>query len=376
MSRRLAIDDCKPEYSAFYPPHKLELMKCAIIPARRPKAVGIMRGRQPMLLLLCVAALTGSVAGKKCRDKKSVKNCGKKRTKNFCNVEAACPKPKNSGKKCKKTRKACRMTCGLCVPGVDPTTNQPINDNYEPPVNTGLASMLTTCSCTPVAAGGWDVTTGVAPAYFCVKTEYKEEVAVNICNGPQQGSALNVAASCPGGMRACGPAGYPPPPPSPSPRSPPPPPSPPAQPPPSLPPSVPPSMPCVAPIEDRAGLVDRLTTWCGGNKDPSGTCAPSTWDTSLVTDMSGILGASGCTAGWGESEFEDMNAWDISKVTTMEVRHAPPLGRGGERGAPSPNAQPGGAAHRVHLPRRRACSRVRPRSPRTSTIGTSTLTLT
>ena len=86
MRRRLAIDDCKPEYSALYPPHILELMKCAIIQphtARRPKAVGIMRGRQPVLLLLCVAALTGSVAGKKCRDEKSVKNCGKKRTKNF-----------------------------------------------------------------------------------------------------------------------------------------------------------------------------------------------------------------------------------------------------------------------------------------------------
>ena len=215
--------------------------------------------RRPLLLLLCLATLTVSVAGKKCRDKKTAKGCVKKRAKNFCQEESSCPKLKKGGKKCKKTRKSCRLTCGLCTPGVDPLTNQPINPNYVAPVNTALTSMMTACSCTPAATaskgpqqtgddpnsatapvyatvGGWDMTTGMAPPYFCVKTEYKgvdSEIAVNVCNA---GVGAQNAASCPGGMQACGPTGFPRPPPSASPMKPPPPPSPPATPPPLLPP--------------------------------------------------------------------------------------------------------------------------------------------
>ena len=85
-----------------------------------------------LLLLLCLATLTVSVDSKKCRDKKTAKGCVKKRAKNFCQEESSCPKLKKGGKKCKKTRKSCRLTCGLCTPGVDSLTNQPIGEvDYE-----------------------------------------------------------------------------------------------------------------------------------------------------------------------------------------------------------------------------------------------------
>ena len=326
--------------------------------------------RQPLLvLLLCLATLTVSVAGKKCRDRKTAKGCVKKREKNFCQEESSCPKPKKGGKKCKKTRKACRQTCGLCTPGVDPLTNQPINENYVAPVNTALTSMMTACSCTPTTAGssgpqqtgddpnsgtapvyatvgGWDMTSGMAPPYFCVKTEYKgvdSEIAINICSAGT--GALN-AASCPSGMQACGRTGYPSPPPSFF-KPPPPPPSPPSLPPPSSPsppppsPSPPPS--CLdTPIADRAALIVQLGKWCAatggvpitGKKDPLTRCAPSTWNVQSVTDMTNVIGASNCdVAEWGQLtngvSHDDINAWDVSGVTNMEVRPPPaPRGKG------------------------------------------------
>ena len=335
--------------------------------------------RRPLLLLLCLAALTVSVAGKKCRDKKTAKGCVKKRAKNFCQEESSCPKLKKGGKKCKKTRKSCRLTCGLCTPGVDPLTNQPINPNYVAPVNTALTSMMTACSCTPAATaskgpqqtgddpnsatapvyatvGGWDMTTGMAPPYFCVKTEYKgvdSEIAVNVCNA---GVGAQNAASCPGGMQACGPTGFPRPPPSASPMKPPPPPSTPAKPPPVLPPSSPPppSPPPACPtlITTKAQLVTALNTWCTAAgttaaKDNLKLCAPSTWNVKVVGDISKLFdqaanpgGSFGTTCDlekWGELDlvnaagvsYDDMNSWDVSGVTNMKVRPPPaPRGQG------------------------------------------------
>ena len=309
--------------------------------------------RQPLLvLLLCLATLTVSVAGKKCRDRKTAKGCVKKRQKNFCQEESSCPKPKKGGKKCKKTRKACRQTCGLCTPGVDPLTNQPINENYVAPVNTALTSMMTACSCTPTTAGssgpqqtgddpnsgtapvyatvgGWDMTSGMTPPYFCVKTEYKgvdSEIAINICSAGT--GALN-AASCPSGMQACGRTGYPSPPPSFF-KPPPPPPSPPSLPPPSSPPSSPspsPSPPSnCPPIADKAALIVQLNKWCAADgtplntlkKDPLTRCAPSTWNVQSVTDMSTVLFESNCDGAnqpaieWGKLtngvSHDDINA--------------------------------------------------------------------
>ena len=337
--------------------------------------------RRPLLLLLCLAALTVSVAGKKCRDKKTAKGCVKKRAKNFCQEESSCPKLKKGGKKCKKTRKSCRLTCGLCTPGVDPLTNQPINPNYVAPVNTALTSMMTACSCTPAATaskgpqqtgddpnsatapvyatvGGWDMTTGMAPPYFCVKTEYKgvdSEIAVNVCNA---GVGAQNAASCPGGMQACGPTGYPRPPPSASPMKPPPPPSTPAKPPPISPPSSPP--PPTAPpacntylINDKVKLQTAMNIWCdnfntgtpsvqtastdgdaGNAKSPTKKCAPSTWNVKLVGAMDNVIGISTCVvADWGlltaGVSYDDMNSWDVSGATDMNVRPPPaPRGKG------------------------------------------------
>ena len=83
------------------------------------------------------------------------------------------------GKKCKKTRKACRMTCGLCVPGVDPTTKTSRSTTTIRAARQHRAGEHAD-DLRLHARGCWRlgyVTTGVAPAYFCVKTEYKEEVA-------------------------------------------------------------------------------------------------------------------------------------------------------------------------------------------------------
>ena len=371
----------------------------------------VVRRRPLLVVLLCLATLTVSVAGKKCRDKKTAKGCDKKRAKNFCQEESTCPKPKKGGKKCKKTRKSCRLTCGLCTPGVDPLTNQPINPNYVAPVNTALTSMMTACSCTPASTGssgpqqtgddpnsatapvyatvgGWDMTSGMAPPYFCVKTEYKgvdSEIAVNVCNAGT--GALN-AASCPGGMQACGPTGYPSPPPSTSPRPPPPPPSPPSKPTPTPPPSAPPppSPPpaCNTLIKLKADLITQMNAWCADDETPANTlkkdpltrCAPSTWNVKIEGDMSDLLTSSTCgntalkAATWGllanGVSYDDMNTWDVSKATNMNVRPPPaPRGKSGRWECVGPSRF-------TRVPaRRRECSKPRPNSTCLSTGGTS-----
>ena len=78
--------------------------------------------RSLLLLLLCLATLTVSVDSKKCKDKK--KGCVRKREKNYCNEESSCPKKSKGGRKCKKTRKWCKLTCGLCTPKVKCSANE------------------------------------------------------------------------------------------------------------------------------------------------------------------------------------------------------------------------------------------------------------
>ena len=75
-----------------------------------------------LLLLLCLATLTVSVDSKKCKDKK--KGCVKKREKNYCNEASSCPKKWKGGRKCKKTRKWCKLTCGLCTPKGECSANE------------------------------------------------------------------------------------------------------------------------------------------------------------------------------------------------------------------------------------------------------------
>lgn len=307
-----------------------------------------MRRLPPLLLLLCLAALAVSVADKKCRDRKTAKGCGKKRDKGFCQEEATCPKKKKDGKKCKQTRKKCRLTCGLCTPGIDPVTNQPVNPNYDPASNTMLTDMLTACSCT-AEVDGVDMRPTCAAPYFCVKTEYKGakgDTPVNICRGGH--GALN-APTCPGGEQACGRSGYPSPPPSQSP-SPPPTPTPPPSPPYVSPPSTPPT--CTTSdtlIQSKTDLIAAMKLWCsavdtttlgdgvGGNaKDATAKCAPSTWHVKLsanenlddlISDASSPPNPDPnnepankrcVVAEWGNVPGDDMNGWDVSEVTSMK----------------------------------------------------------
>jgi len=295
----------------------------------------VVRRRPPLLLLLCLAALAVSVAAdKKCRDRKTAKGCEKKKAKGFCAEEAVCPKKKKDGKKCKQTRKKCRLTCSLCTPGIDPVTNQPVNENYDPASNTLLTDMLTACGCA-AEVDGRDMRPTAAAPYFCVKTEYKGangDTPVKICTGGY--GALN-AATCDGGAVACGRSGYPSPPPSQSP-SPPPTPTPPPSPPYVSPPSTPPT--CTTSdtlIQDRTGLIAAMDLWCSndhtttatdnvaGNKKNGGAkCAPSTWHVKMSAgqNLNGLLAASACVAGeWGDNAGDDMNGWDVSEVTDMST---------------------------------------------------------
>lgn len=299
----------------------------------------VARRRPPLLLLLCLAALAVSVAGKKCRDRKTAKGCVKKRDKGFCQEEATCPKPKKDGKKCKQTRKKCSLTCGLCTPGIDPVTNQPINPNYDPQ-STVLTDMLTACGCT-AEVDGVDMRPTSAAPYFCVKTELKGPnedalTPVTICRG---GHGAPNAPTCPGGEQVCGRSGYPSPPPSPSP-SPPPTPTPPPSAPVVSPPSTPPTCTTsVSPITTRAALIAAMDLWCsavdtttlgdgvGGNaKDAAAKCAPSTWHVKMAAGVTlGLVGTDSLFAGsacdvatWGSVAGDDMNGWDVSEVTDMD----------------------------------------------------------
>merc|ERR1719217_1195701 len=233
-------------------------------------------------------------------------SCEKKKAKGFCAEEAVCPKKKKDGKKCKQTRKKCRLTCSLCTPGIDPVTNQPVNENYDPASNTLLTDMLTACGCA-AEVDGRDMRPTAAAPYFCVKTEYKGangDTPVKICTGGY--GALN-AATCDGGAVACGRSGYPSPPPS-----------------------------CTTSdtlIQDRTGLIAAMDLWCSndhtttatdnvaGNKKNGGAkCAPSTWHVKMSAgqNLNGLLAASACVAGeWGDNAGDDMNGWDVSKVTAM-----------------------------------------------------------
>ena len=47
----------------------------------------------------------------------------------------------------------------------------------------------------------------------------------------------------------------------------------------------------------------------------------STWDVSLVTDMQYLFTSASCYNTFNA----DINGWDVGQVTTMEVRHRPPV---------------------------------------------------
>ena len=153
--------------------------------------------RSTLLLLACflVAAMQMvEAAEKRCKDKDKTKKCRRKQGKSYCNEEANCPSKKKNGKKCRKQRKRCQLTCGLCVKrGEDlpdgELSNGGTNTQFDSThTNTQLTDHLTKCGCvndeieTNSGGGtwnqkyyvhGWDTSTTVSPPYFCVKTVQK-----------------------------------------------------------------------------------------------------------------------------------------------------------------------------------------------------------
>ena len=84
-----------------------------------------------------------------------------------------------------------------------------------------------------------------------------------------------------------------------------------------------------------------MDAWCaasgGGTfkKDPLTRCAPSTWNVKIEGDMNDLITGSACTNDeWGllanGVSYDDMNTWDVSKATNMNVR--PPPAPRGKRG--------------------------------------------
>ena len=91
-----------------------------------------------------------------------------------------------------------------------------------------------------------------------------------------------------------------------------------------------------------------MNKWCAADADPANTlkkdpltrCAPSTWNVKIEGDMSDLLtslavASNTCPAAeWGllanGVSYDDMNTWDVSKATDMNVR--PPPAPRGKRG--------------------------------------------
>ena len=69
---------------------------------------------------------------------------------------------------------------------------------------------------------------------------------------------------------------------------------------------------------DKTSLVSALNEWCANQTDAHAKHGQvSTWDVSAVTDMSRlVLDIVTCRSTFDE----DINAWDVGKVTNMEVR--------------------------------------------------------
>ena len=94
---------------------------------------------------------------------------------------------------------------------------------------------------------------------------------------------------------------------------------------PPKPPAPPPAPPAPPPgtHENKGSLQDALIEWC---IDPASAAAAhgpiATWDVSTVTDMRELLRYIPC----GYEFNEDIDAWDVGQVTTMEARRRRPPG--------------------------------------------------
>ena len=87
----------------------------------------------------------------------------------------------------------------------------------------------------------------------------------------------------------------------------------------SPPPSAPsPPMRPVAVFGDKTSLVSALNEWCA-NPTEATYGHISTWDVRAVTDMYQLMVNTPCRSTFDE----DINAWDVGKVTNMQVRRRP-----------------------------------------------------
>ena len=80
-------------------------------------------------------------------------------------------------------------------------------------------------------------------------------------------------------------------------------------------------------VFDRSSLQDALSKWCANAAEAAETLGHvSTWDVRRITDMSGLIydGGAPCRSTFNE----DLNAWDVSQVTSMAVRRRPALRHG------------------------------------------------
>ena len=81
-------------------------------------------------------------------------------------------------------------------------------------------------------------------------------------------------------------------------------------------------------IPDKAALSTALGEFCAGAYTSSEITA---WDVSAVTDMGQLINNAPCKSTFNS----DLNAWDVGKVTTTQVRLL------ASEGLPPPTAQPG-----------------------------------
>ena len=87
----------------------------------------------------------------------------------------------------------------------------------------------------------------------------------------------------------------------------------------------PPPLPATPPgiQQDKEALQDALIEWCIDPASATNRIGPiATWDVSTVSDMSELLRYIPC----GYEFNEDIDAWDVGQVTTMDVRRRRPPG--------------------------------------------------
>ena len=76
---------------------------------------------------------------------------------------------------------------------------------------------------------------------------------------------------------------------------------------------------------DKSSIAGALSEWCADMTDAEAAHGHiSTWDVRAVTDMSQLIYNTPCRSTFDE----DVNAWDVGKVTNMQVCRRPLRGLG------------------------------------------------